>query len=131
MGHAFLFRLSSPFRSKQLRVLAQMYTVHVIVVSSAGFPFRKGKLLFETIRALPWNFRHWTSIVKASSREMNVGYSRGLAKHVPGLTSKSVYPGETKFQWKRVLRINFGLERPRGLRVVCFMNRLELEEWEI
>jgi retinol dehydrogenase-12 len=92
MGHALLFKLLKPLLLQTASSPAS--DVRVVVLSSAGHRFGKGMLMFETFKSTA---KELSPLDKyCQSKLANVVYTRGLAKHVPEITSVSVYPGDIK-----------------------------------
>jgi len=92
MGHALLFKLLKPFLLQT--ALIPGADVRVIILSSAGHRFGKGKLLFDSFKSTA---KELSPVDKyCQSKLANLLYARALAKHVPEITSVSIYPGDIK-----------------------------------
>lgn len=92
MGHALLFKLLKPIMLKTASI--RDADVRVVIVSSAGHRFGKGKLFFDNFKSTAKDMSPLDKY--CHSKLANLVYARALAKHVPEITSVSVYPGDIK-----------------------------------
>jgi len=90
MGHALLCKLLKPLMLKTASIPGA--DVRVIVLSSAGHRFGKKTLLYNSMKSPAENV---SPIDKyCHSKLANVLYARALARHIPQITSVSIYPGD-------------------------------------
>ncbi|KAE9376609.1 NAD(P)-binding protein [Stipitochalara longipes BDJ] len=92
MGHALLFKLLKPIMLKTASLPGA--DVRVVILSSAGHRFGKGKLLFDSFKSTAEDLSPTDKYCQ--SKLANLVYARALAKHVPEITSVSIYPGDIR-----------------------------------